>query len=117
MFRAHLAAALLMGTAVLMATDAPANYVDYETGNNFVAYCSHDANKSWKDIALSKYMEGIIASATFNDTKIFCIPPAVTLKQAADIFCNHLNAHPETRHLGVGFLALQSLSEAFPCPK
>jgi len=44
-----------------------------------------------------------------------CIPRVVTNGQLADILMNHLRAHPETRHLQVGYLIVPAFRKAFPC--
>lgn len=84
-------------------------------GNDILNLC--ETNKS----AAYGYVAGVIdfheyyVAQTYG-SPFFCIPNGVTVRQAADVACEHIKTHVAARHLGAGGLVQGALNIAFPCP-
>ena len=50
-----------------------------------------------------------------NFKQTICIPKGVTVGQVEDIICGYIEKHPESRHEHTHSLAVNALTEAFPC--
>ncbi|MER9125438.1 hypothetical protein NKH81_20485 [Mesorhizobium sp. M0959] len=61
---------------------------------------------------------GIIDDATGSPVfprRFVCVPIGVSAKQAEDLVCNYLSAHPEIRQMPGTMLVHNALHDAWPC--
>ncbi len=85
---------------------------DFYAGNAFIQFCR---DQSSKDL-VSGYAAGIVSGFTMNKPGAFCVPPGATTAQLGEIACQYLDRNPQLRQKAAGFLVVQALRAAWPCP-
>jgi hypothetical protein len=117
----------------LMMTARAADGAFWESGNDFVRYCSSiekgdvaiDLTELTRGMHCMGYIQGLSAGVaetiTFGTEKgyavpvPFCIPEGVEVKQSVIIVLKYIRDHPEKAHIQASTLAMAALQKAFPC--
>jgi hypothetical protein len=101
----------ILATAILFAAPAAARADYFDTGNDYWAKCSGDANLPLCMGLASGYLDMMNA---FGSN---CSASGVSRRQAKDVFVKFLAEHPEHRNLSAAALAGVAFTDAFGCKK
>lgn len=99
--------------ALLLALASTAAQAEFFDGNLLLSRLTDTSSASIRSSALG-YVAGV-SDTSFN--VFHCMPPTVSLKQAADVVTLALEASPTDRHLTADALVIRAFRTAWPCQK
>ena len=100
--------------ALIISVFSVASYAQgqFESGNKLKKEC--DAADS---IFSRGYCAGYVIGVADSRAMAICAPSGVTIGQSVSIVRKYLNDNPALLHIDADVLVLNSLQQAFPCPK
>jgi len=87
-------------------------FADFHNGNSLYQFC-----KSTDPTDRTRLVFYSIGASDQLIGAAFCPPQSVNAGQVADLICQHLAQHPETRDQLASVLIFQTLRETWPCQK
>jgi Rap1a immunity proteins len=116
------AAALAAGGMALAATPAPANDLEFFTGQMLFAQCSAksgEADYASHALQCASYVLGVSdaeqATQGAGGPARVCLPGTATAPSLVSAVTAFLEAHPDKRPLAAQDLVIEALSAAYPC--
>lgn len=88
----------------------PANAAGFN-GDKLLELCRNPTSHNY----VAMYVAGVVDSNSSGVRTNFCPPLNGTMRQAAEITCAYLEAHPTTRHYQGASLVDEALKEAWSC--
>jgi hypothetical protein len=107
--------------AILLALTMPASAQDTTTANQMLPGCKGLLDNRMTS-GVSVYQQGrcggYVASLVYGvGEQEFCSPKEVSIGEAVAVVVKYIEARPERMHEQFGALAIEALTEAWPCKR
>ena len=105
--------------AILLALTMPVSAEVIDSANFLLPGCKalgreRESTPEWRRILCLAYIQGVVSGVGGKET---CPPKEVTGDQVVAVVVKYIEARPERMHEQFGALAIEALTEAWPCKR